>query len=53
MMALTGGSALGATINVQTNVPDVNLLDGQCSLIEAIHNANDNLTGTSLLVLSN
>ena len=34
-------SARAATINVTTNVPDINDGDGKCSLIEAIINAND------------
>src|SRR5690349_5776585 len=33
-------SANAATITVTTNVPDINDGDGQCSLIEAIINAN-------------
>jgi hypothetical protein len=34
-------SASAATITVTTNVPDINDGDGQCSLIEAIINANN------------
>jgi hypothetical protein len=34
-------SVNAATINVTTNVPDINDGDGKCSLIEAIINAND------------
>src|SRR5258705_9660712 len=34
-------SATAATINVTTNVPDINDADGKCSLIEAIINANN------------
>ncbi|HEY1268343.1 MAG TPA: right-handed parallel beta-helix repeat-containing protein [Candidatus Binatia bacterium] len=34
-------SASAATITVTTNIPDINDGDGQCSLIEAIVNAND------------
>lgn len=40
LLALGQGHAIAATINVTTNVPDINT-DGQCSLIEAIVNAND------------
>jgi hypothetical protein len=34
-------SASAATINVTTNIPDINDGDGKCSLIEAIVNANN------------
>ncbi len=40
LLALGQGQAIAATINVTTSVPDSNA-DGQCSLIEAIVNAND------------
>lgn len=40
LLALGQGHAIAATINVTTNIPDINA-DGQCSLIEAIVNAND------------
>ena len=45
LLALGQGQGLAATIAVDAGVaPDVNA-DGMCSLIEAIHNANDTTTG--------
>ncbi|MBI3246474.1 MAG: hypothetical protein HYZ50_08205 [Deltaproteobacteria bacterium] len=45
LLALGQGHAIAATINVTTNVPDINA-DGQCSLIDAITAANtDSATG--------
>jgi len=40
LLALAQG-AHAATINVTTNIPDINDGDGQCSLIEAMVNANN------------
>ena len=45
LLALGQGQGLAATIPVAAGVaPDVNA-DGMCSLIEAMHNANDTTTG--------
>ncbi|MGE0826291.1 MAG: choice-of-anchor Q domain-containing protein [Candidatus Binatia bacterium] len=45
MLTLGVTPTWAATINVTTTTPDINA-DGQCSLIEAIDNANDTTTGT-------
>jgi hypothetical protein len=47
LLALGQAPALAAAINVTINTPDINP-DGQCSLIEAIENANDTATATSM-----
>src|SRR5215813_966152 len=41
LLALGAAPALAATITVTTTTPDINAGDGQCSLIEAIVNANN------------
>ena len=46
LLALGQAPALAATINVTTTTPVINGGDSQCSLIEAIDNANDTTTGT-------
>lgn len=45
LLALGQAPALAATITVSTNVPDI-AADGNCSLIEAIENANADNAGT-------
>lgn len=45
LLALGQAPALAATINVNINDPNLSA-DGQCALIEAIENANDNTTGS-------
>ncbi|MGH8511540.1 MAG: hypothetical protein ACREU8_09205, partial [Gammaproteobacteria bacterium] len=45
LLALGQAPALAASIDVTTNLPDINA-DGNCSLIEAIDNANDTATGS-------